>query len=160
MSKPVFMLMNTPEGRKIDLADCLSVLWHGLPLDLATAGYLSAPLWLALSFSVWVRPRETSPLRIWSAGIYVLYIGVVSILLSVILVADCCLYGYWSIKLDGTVLAYLDPPKVPPPACRAVMWPPSVRLYSSFPSLFSSCCAACGRKVCLRCADGVWPRLP
>lgn len=111
MSKPVFMLMNTPEGRKIDLADCLSVLWHGLPLDLATAGYLSAPLWLALSFSVWVRPRETSPLRIWSAGIYVLYIGVVSILLSVILVADCCLYGYWGIKLDGTVLAYLDSPK-------------------------------------------------
>ena len=160
MSKPVFMLMNTPEGRKIDLADCLSVLWHGLPLDLATAGYLSAPLWLALSFSVWVRPRETSPLRIWSAGIYVLYIGVVSILLSVILVADCCLYGYWGIKLDGTVLAYLDSPKgaaasvsggYAAAVCAAVL---------ILPSLFSSCCAACGRKVCLRCADGVWPRLP
>ena len=160
MSKPVFMLMNTPEGRKIDLADCLSVLWHGLPLDLATAGYLSAPLWLALSFSVWVRPRETSPLRIWSAGIYVLYIGVVSILLSVILVADCCLYGYWGIKLDGTVLAYLDSPKGAAASVSGGYAAASVRLYSSFPSLFSSCCAACGRKVCLRCADGVWPRLP
>ena len=36
------------------MGDMLSVIWHGLPLDLATSAYVSAPLWLALTASIWL----------------------------------------------------------------------------------------------------------
>ena len=41
-----------PEG-VVSAADALPVLLHGLPLDLATAGYFAAPIWLFLLLRIW-----------------------------------------------------------------------------------------------------------
>lgn len=40
LSKPCFLLL---QGEK-NVGDMLAVVWHGLPLDLATSAYVSAPL--------------------------------------------------------------------------------------------------------------------
>ncbi len=104
LGKAVFLLCDAPAGTSVGVADFLAVVWHGLPLDLATAGYLTALPWLALTVSVWTRiPR----LRLG----YNVYAAVVAALLAVILVADTCLYTFWDVKLDGTVFNYLDSPR-------------------------------------------------
>lgn len=105
LAKPCFVWAQRPEVRgSVSVSDMLSSVWHGLPLDLATAGYATAPLWLVLGFSLWVRvPR----LRY----IYGVYVALVAALLAVVGVSDSCLYGFWGIKLDGTVWNYLDQPQ-------------------------------------------------
>lgn len=99
LSKPCFFVVEGWSG----VGDCLSVMWHGLPLDLATAGYLTALLWLATGVSVWVRLPHVRT-------VYNVYVGIVAALLSLILVANICLYGFWGFPLDGTALGYLDSP--------------------------------------------------
>lgn len=88
------------------IADVPAILWHGLPLDLATTAYLTALPWLLLAVSVWL-PRRQLLLR----KVYVVYAAIISVLLSVILVADTCLYSFWEFKLDATVFNYLDSPQ-------------------------------------------------
>lgn len=87
------------------IADVPAILWHGLPLDLATTGYLTALPWLLLAVSVWL------PRRLLLRKVYVVYAAIISVLLSVILVADTCLYSFWEFKLDATVFNYLDSPQ-------------------------------------------------
>ena len=53
-AKLCFMAFNVaPEG-VVSAADALSVLLHGLPLDLATAGYFAAPIWLFQLLRIWL----------------------------------------------------------------------------------------------------------
>lgn len=85
-------------------ADVWQVLRHGLPLDLATAAYLSVPVWLLTGLSLWVR---IPGLRY----IYKVYAALCAVVLSLVLVADDCLYGFWGIKLDATIWNYLAQPE-------------------------------------------------
>lgn len=103
-AKPCFMLaQGTAVRGALTAGDVVAVIWHGLPLDLATAGYLTALPWLLSGISIWTRVPAT---RI----IYKVYAISVAAVLSVVYVADACLYGFWGIKLDGTALGYLDQP--------------------------------------------------
>jgi len=104
-AKPLFMLFNGAAARGVAFPDYCAVVWHGLPLDLATAAYLTALPWLAVLLSVWVKRSR------FARALYILYVCAVSVLLSLIWVADACLYGFWGFKLDGTVFNYLDSPK-------------------------------------------------
>lgn len=104
VAKPLFMLVNAPEG--ISFIDYLMVLWHGLPLDLATAGYFMIVPLLLLLVACWVRMGK----RLFSI-LFAIYFAITALLISVAICADCVLYGFWSFKLDATVLNYLDSPK-------------------------------------------------
>lgn len=103
LGKIAFVLYNGA-AHGVSVADFCSLVWHGLPLDLATAGYLSIIPWLLLVLAIWV---DVSCLR----KVYIPYVALVALLLSVILLADVCLYAFWGFKLDGTVFNYLDNPK-------------------------------------------------
>ncbi len=88
----------------ISLTDVGAVWWHGLPLDLATAAYASALLWLGLLASIWA--------KIPGARIaYQVYAGVIASALALAAVSNVALYQYWGFPLDGTVLGYLDSPR-------------------------------------------------
>lgn len=105
VAKPCFVLAQSSEVRQgVTAADVLQSMWHGLPLDLATAGYATAPLWLVLAVSLWVKVKG---LRL----IYKVYAGLIAAVLAVVWVADACLYSFWGIKLDGTVWNYLSQPQ-------------------------------------------------
>lgn len=103
-AKPVFMLYNGATARGVSCTDYADVLLHGLPLDLATAGYLSIAVWLLGLLTTWIS------LRAWRR-IALGYFGLTAALLSLILLADTCLFAFWDIKLDGTVFNYLDSPQ-------------------------------------------------
>lgn len=104
-AKPCFVIAQAEEVREgVTWADVAVSVWHGLPLDLATAGYASAAVWLFLGISLWKKIHALH-------YIYKVYVAIVAFILSVVWVADACLYGFWGTKLDGTVWNYLGQPE-------------------------------------------------
>ncbi|MBR2961988.1 MAG: LTA synthase family protein, partial [Alistipes sp.] len=43
LQKPIFVLWNLEAAGDASALEMLSVLWHGLPLDMSVAGYVAAP---------------------------------------------------------------------------------------------------------------------
>lgn len=99
LAKPAFMLYNGAIGQGAEMSDFLEVIWHGLPLDLCVAACATLPFLLISLF-----PRFS---RRFAHVVAV----VIALAAMLALVADTCLYEFWDIKLDATVLAYLDSPR-------------------------------------------------
>lgn len=89
---------------QVSFCELLQAMWHGLPLDLATAGYIVSPIWLCMEISLWLS-------GCWWLRLYKIYIALVSIVLSLIYVGDACLYRFWNVKIDATVWNYLSQPQ-------------------------------------------------
>ena len=77
-----------------------AMLWHGLPLDIAVAGYASAVPALILLISVWWNGKALR--RIWRCYEVVAMTGLVCDF-----VANIALYSYWGFPLDSTPLFFL-----------------------------------------------------
>lgn len=99
VQKPLFMAVYARLYADVAWTDWLRVMWHGLPLDLSLAGYLSALPGLLFIASVWTLGRGLH--RVWCG-----YFGFVAVLMSVIAVTDAALYAYWGFRLDATPLFY------------------------------------------------------
>lgn len=104
VQKPCFMFYNDALGRGINTSDMFQVIIHGLSLDAATAGYITAIPWLIILTSIWFK---RFPLRGILAGYYIL----ICLIITVIFIGDMCLYPFWNFKLDASVFLYLDSPK-------------------------------------------------
>lgn len=85
----------------ITFADILAVVWHGLKMDMAVAGYLTAIPGLLLTVGAWM--RNSLVIR----RILKWYIGIVTVIVVTTLSVDTVLYGYWDFKLDITPLFYV-----------------------------------------------------
>ena len=99
LQKPFFMLFYRPLYEGVSWTEWLGVMWHGLPLDLSLAGYLTAIPGLLFIRSAWAVPNLLR--RIWCG-----YFIFVSVLLSIIFTVDLGLYEYWGFRLDATPLFY------------------------------------------------------
>lgn len=99
LQKPLFMLFYKSLYPDVSCADWFSVIWHGLPLDLSLAGYLTAIPGFLFITSVWTLSKSLH--LIWCG--YFLFI---SVLLSIIFTVDLGLYEYWGFRLDATPLFY------------------------------------------------------
>lgn len=98
LEKPLFMLYcGNPSG-------ALSVMWHGLVLDLATAAYLTIIPFVVLIVSLFFRHL---PLRRMLMGYHIL----IALLASLIFCGDAALYPFWEYKLDASIFFYLQSPK-------------------------------------------------
>ena len=104
LQKPCFMLYNDAPGRAVPFVGYLQVMLHGISLDAATTGYLTALPWLTILISIWFKKF---PLRSILTGYY----AVICLLVSLIFVGDMCLYPFWNFKLDASIFLYLDSPK-------------------------------------------------
>ncbi len=105
IQKPIFIFYNWNHGgSELHFADLVQSYYHGMSLDLATAGYFTIIPFLL----IWIRflfPRF-NPYR-W----IVTYDILLSLLLGIITLADASLYEFWEFKLDATVFMYLNDPK-------------------------------------------------
>lgn len=99
VQKPLFMAVHASLYADVAWTDWLRVMWHGLPLDLSLAGYLSALPGLFFVASAWTLGRGLH--RVWCG-----YFVFVSVLMSVIAVTDAVLYSYWGFRLDATPVFY------------------------------------------------------
>ena len=80
--------------------DSLLVLWHGLKLDFAIAGYLTLIPGLLLILQEVKRSN-------WYRWLWKSYFAITSLLYSLAIVANLGLYKYWGFPLDNTPLLYL-----------------------------------------------------
>ena len=102
-----FMLYYHDHFSGVSLGEMIQVLWHGIPMDLSCAGYLTAVPGL-LFIAAAVLGYGGKVLR----GISYIYIGIVSLLVSSVFVVDLVLYDYWGFRIDFTPLFYfLSSPK-------------------------------------------------
>lgn len=102
VQKPLFMLFtHSSATQAIDTptASMLSVVGHGLTLDLSMAGYLTAIPALLLIASVWMREEIIRPILNF-------YFGIAAIFMSFCFVLNVVLYPYWNFPLDSTPLFY------------------------------------------------------
>lgn len=102
VQKPVFMLCNA--SKHYSMSDFLAVVWHALPLDATTTGYLTIVPFLLCLVSVWA---SSVPVR----KIAVPYYAVAMFLVTLIFIGDLSLFSFWESKLDATVFIYIDSPK-------------------------------------------------
>ena len=99
LQKPLFMFFYQTLYEGASWTEWFRVIWHGLPLDLSLAGYLTAVPGLLFIGSAWGVSNLLR--RIWCG-----YFIFVSVLLSVIFTVDLGLYEYWGFRLDATPLFY------------------------------------------------------
>lgn len=101
VQKVVFILYYYKEFySECKLGDFVDVILHGLPLDAAIAGYLTAIPALLLIASVWWQGKA---LKYIFKGYYIFC----AVLLALIFEGDLALYEYWGFRLDTTPLFYL-----------------------------------------------------
>ena len=99
LQKPIFMVYYHDLYTNVSLGDYFRVMWHGLPLDLSLAGYLTAIPGLLLIASAWTNSSILHRIR---QG----YFGVIAFIMACIFIIDLGLYGFWGFRLDATPVFY------------------------------------------------------
>ena len=93
-AKAVFMIANVAD-HSFTAVDMVSVMWHGLTLDLSTSIYILLLPFLVIMISLW---WDHVILRKILRGYYVF----IALMLALAFVADTCLYPFWGFKLDAS----------------------------------------------------------
>lgn len=105
IQKPLFLIYNNGfGGTSITFHDVADIYAHGLPIDLATTGYLMIVPLLLMGIH-WC--HTNFPLR----KSLIIYLIVLSIALPLAFLADASLYEFWEFKLDRMAFFYLSSPK-------------------------------------------------
>lgn len=100
LSKVVFLFIYNSILQGMSYYDWLEVIWHGLRLDLAVAGYLTVVPAILLTVSVWHTSRYSN--MVWDA-----WNGFAAYVSSLAYVSNIALYAYWRFPLDSTPLLYI-----------------------------------------------------
>ncbi len=102
LQKPLFLFLEKGSATQpVDniFTELPAVIWHGLPLDLSMAGYLSViPGFLSIAV-VWLKRDLVKP----SMNIYFI---IASLFITCSFLLNASLYPYWKYPLDSTPLFY------------------------------------------------------
>ena len=103
LQKPLFLFLEKGSATQpVDniFTELPAVIWHGLPLDLSMAGYLSViPGFLSIAV-VWLKRDLVKP-------IMNIYFIIASLFITCSFLLNASLYPYWKYPLDSTPLFYL-----------------------------------------------------
>ena len=102
LQKPLFLFLEKGSATQpVDniFTELPAVIWHGLPLDLSMAGYLSViPGFLSIAV-VWLKRDLVKP-------IMNIYFIIASLFITCSFLLNASLYPYWKYPLDSTPLLY------------------------------------------------------
>ena len=102
LQKPLFLFLEKGSATQpVDniFTELPAVIWHGLPLDLSMAGYLSViPGFLSFAV-VWLKRDLVKP-------IMNIYFIIASLFITCSFLLNASLYPYWKYPLDSTPLFY------------------------------------------------------
>ena len=101
IGKLIFLAFNPSVYSGIGFGDVIAVVGNGFSMDLAMSAYLSVLPCVMLIVSLFIGSGGIiDKILKW-------YFVVVSLVVSLVVVLDSSLYGYWRFKLDSTPLFYL-----------------------------------------------------
>ena len=103
LQKPIFMLLDGDLDIYL-LSDFISVMFNGVSLDAATAGYFTVLPLLLSAISLFT---QKLPFK----KILFVYNIFVALFISILFVVDSGLYPFWGFKLDASIFLYMDSPK-------------------------------------------------
>lgn len=105
IQKPLFLIYNNGfGGTTLTFQDVVDIYSHGLPIDLATTGYLMVAPLLLIGIH-WCYPRFSIQNSL------LVYAFILSAALPLGFLADASLYEFWEFKLDRMAFFYLANPK-------------------------------------------------
>lgn len=102
LQKPLFLFLEKDSATQpVDniFTELPAVIWHGLPLDLSMAGYLSVIPGLLSIAVVWLKRDLVKP-------IMNIYFIIASLFITCSFLLNASLYPYWKYPLDSTPLFY------------------------------------------------------
>lgn len=102
LQKPLFLFLEKGSATQpVDniFTELPAVIWHGLPLDLSMAGYLSVIPGLLSIAVVWLKRDLVKP-------IMNIYFIIASLFITCSFLLNASLYPYWKYPLDSTPLFY------------------------------------------------------
>lgn len=102
LQKPLFLFLEKGSATQpVDniFTELSAVIWHGLPLDLSMAGYLSVIPGLLSIAVVWLKRELVKP-------IMNIYFIIASLFITCSFLLNASLYPYWKYPLDSTPLFY------------------------------------------------------
>lgn len=103
LQKPFFLLAYA-DG----LSSVFPVMWHGLPLDLSMAGYLTVvPALVLVAGSLPLRFLYGLRAANRLMGIVAVWTAFASLIVALAFVANLALYGYWRFPLDSTPIFFI-----------------------------------------------------
>ncbi len=104
IQKPLFILYHQGFSGNIHAAEYVETMIHGLRLDTAVSGYLTAVPALVALIGMWHNTR-------WLRKALHIYFLLAVALVAIIFGVDIELYRYWQFRLDATALFYAQSPQ-------------------------------------------------
>ncbi len=99
LQKPLFMILQGGLYADVSIGGYISVMCNGLPLDFSLAGYMTIIPALLIITAHWCKSKILRRIEL-------VYYGIVSILMSIVICLDIALYEYWGVRLDSTPFFY------------------------------------------------------
>ncbi|WP_298881231.1 alkaline phosphatase family protein [uncultured Polaribacter sp.] len=100
-----FLLFNYSETKELSFLTTLKTFLYGLQLDLAFAAYLAFIPFLLIIGSVFVNAKKIGTFIKWYSYLLIIFI-------NLLLLIDAGLYQSWGVRLDISILPYLNTPEL------------------------------------------------
>ena len=104
-SRTIFLLFYYDKTLELGLETTLKTFLYGLRLDLSFASYLSVIPFFLILFSFFIKPIKIHKTIKW-------YSYFLLILINLLLIIDVGLYQTWGVRIDRTLLTYIDTPEL------------------------------------------------
>ena len=104
-ARTFFLIYYFEKTQELNLSTIIKTFLYGLRLDISFAGYLSAIPFLLIIFSVFFKPKKVINIIKW-------YTFSVIFFISLLLLIDAGLYQAWGVRLDTSLLPYLNTPEL------------------------------------------------
>ena len=100
-----FLLFHFEKTKEIGFSTSIKTFLYGLHLDISFSSYLCLIPFLLIIFSLFINPKKIGNIIKWYSYILLTFI-------TLLLIIDASLYEAWGVRLDTTLLAYIDTPDV------------------------------------------------
>lgn len=100
-----FLLFHIDKTKELSFITTVKTFLYGLQLDLAFAAYLSIIPFLLMISSVFITPKKIGTIIKWYSYLLLIFI-------NLLLLIDAGLYQSWGVRLDTSLLPYLNTPEL------------------------------------------------
>ena len=104
-SRTIFLLFYYDKTLQLGLETTLKTFLYGFRLDLSFASYLSVTPFFLILFSFFIKPVKIHKTIKWYSYLLLIFI-------NLLLIIDVGLYKTWGVRIDSTLLTYIDTPEL------------------------------------------------
>jgi len=105
LARVFFLIFHFSKSKEIGFSETLKTFFYGFRLDISSVGYLTILPFLIILFSIWL-PKKTITIVLKTVTYLIVFI------LTLLLIIDASLYDAWGIRVDSTLLTYINTPKI------------------------------------------------